>query len=52
VLFDNIPALNYGPLSRGVHGFDEGVNLPSLKRTTTAMALFIAEWCGLETIEA
>jgi len=52
VLFDKIPALNYGPLSRGVHGFDEGVNLPSLKRTTTAMALFIAEWCGVETIAA
>jgi acetylornithine deacetylase len=52
VLFDDIPALNYGPLSRGVHGFDEGVNLPSLKRTTTAMALFIAEWCGVEAIQA
>ncbi|KIZ45811.1 MULTISPECIES: ArgE/DapE family deacylase [Rhodopseudomonas] len=50
VLFDDIPALNYGAISRGVHGVDEGVNLPSLKKTTTAMALFIAEWCGLEQI--
>ncbi|MDB5654474.1 MAG: acetylornithine deacetylase [Tardiphaga sp.] len=50
VLFDHIPALNYGPISRGVHGFDEGVNLPSLKKTTTAMALFIAEWCGVESM--
>jgi acetylornithine deacetylase len=50
VLFDDIPALNYGAISRGVHGVDEGVNLPSLKNTTAAMALFIAEWCGLEPI--
>ncbi len=52
VLFDQIPALNYGPLSRGVHGFDEGVSLTSLKKTTTTAALFIAEWCGVEKIEA
>jgi acetylornithine deacetylase len=50
VLFDDIPALNYGAISRGVHGFDEGVNLPSLKKVTTAAALFIAEWCGVEKI--
>jgi acetylornithine deacetylase len=51
-LFDNVPTLNYGCISRGVHGFDEGVNLPSLKKTTTALALFIAEWCGVEEIKA
>jgi acetylornithine deacetylase len=50
-LFDNVPTLNYGCISRGVHGFDEGVNLPSLKKTTTALALFIAEWCGVEEIK-
>jgi len=50
VLFDDIPALNYGAISRGVHGVDEGVNLPSLKNTTAAMALFMAEWCGLEPV--
>ncbi|MDB5632559.1 MAG: acetylornithine deacetylase, partial [Tardiphaga sp.] len=51
-LFDKVPTLNYGCISRGVHGFDEGVNLPSLKKTTTALALFITEWCGVEKIEA
>ncbi|NVN85299.1 MAG: hypothetical protein HXX15_04335 [Rhodopseudomonas sp.] len=51
VLFDDIPALNYGAISRGVHDLDEGVNLPSLKKTITAMALFIAEWCRLEQID-
>ena len=51
-LFDKVPTLNYGCISRGVHGFDEGVNLPSLKKTTTALALFIAEWCGVEEVKA
>jgi len=31
-----------------VHGFDERVNLPSVRRLTADMALFIADWCGLE----
>ena len=30
------------------HGVDERVSLASLKRITTAMALFVAEWCGTE----
>jgi acetylornithine deacetylase len=51
-LFDKVPTLNYGCISRGVHGFDEGVNLPSLKKTTTALALFIAEWCGVEDVKS
>lgn len=47
-LYDRIPALCYGPVSRNIHGFDECVSLPSVLRITTAMALFVAEWCGLE----
>jgi acetylornithine deacetylase len=47
-LYDRIPALCYGPLSQNIHGFDERVSLASLQRITTAMALFIAEWCGVE----
>ena len=31
-----------------VHGVDECVSLESVRRSTIAMALFIAEWCGLE----
>lgn len=51
-LYDRVPALCYGPISQNIHGFDEAVSLASLKRITTAMALFIAEWCGVEPIEA
>jgi acetylornithine deacetylase len=47
-LYDKIPALCYGPYSQNIHGFDERVSIASLKRITTAMTLFIAEWCGVE----
>lgn len=47
-LYDRIPSLCYGPISQNIHGFDERVSLASIKRTTTAMALFVAEWCGVE----
>ena len=49
-LFDGIPALNYGAIGENYHGYDERVNLASVKRTTQTMALFIADWCGLEPI--
>jgi acetylornithine deacetylase len=49
-LYDKVPALCYGPISQNIHGFDERVSLVSVRRITTAMALFIAEWCGLEPI--
>lgn len=49
-LYDKVPALCYGPYSENIHGFDERVSLSSLKRITSTMALFIADWCGLEPI--
>ena len=49
-LYDRIPALCYGPLSENIHGFDERVSLASLKRITGTMALFVAEWCGVEPV--
>ncbi|VVB46914.1 Acetylornithine deacetylase [Beijerinckiaceae bacterium RH AL1] len=49
-LYDKVPALCYGPTSEGIHGFDERVSLASLQRITTAIALFVAEWCGVEPI--
>ena len=49
-LYADIPGLVYGPLSDAIHGFDERVNLESVRQNTQAMALFIAEWCGLEDI--
>jgi acetylornithine deacetylase len=49
-LYDRIPALCYGPISRNIHGFDECVSLSSVKRITGAIALFIAEWCETEPV--
>ncbi len=48
-LYAGIPALVYGPQSDDIHGFDERVNLDSVRKITQATALFIAEWCGLQT---
>jgi acetylornithine deacetylase len=47
-LYADIPALVYGPDAEDYHGFDERVNLESLRKVTQAIALFVAEWCGLE----
>jgi acetylornithine deacetylase len=30
------------------HGFDERVELESVKNVTKTLALFIAGWCGVE----
>ena len=49
-LYGNMPCLVYGPHSENIHGFDERVSLESVRRVTGAVALFIAEWCGLEKI--
>ena len=47
-LYAGIPALVYGPVAEDYHGFDERVNLDSLRKVTRTIALFIADWCGLE----
>jgi acetylornithine deacetylase len=49
-LYDRVTALCYGPISQNIHGFDERVSVASLQRITAAIALFIAEWCGLEPV--
>ncbi|WP_159994331.1 ArgE/DapE family deacylase [Roseomonas sp. 18066] len=49
-LYDRVPSLCYGPISENIHGFDERVSLASVKRITGAMALFVAEWCGVEPV--
>jgi acetylornithine deacetylase len=48
VLYAGMPCLVYGPVSQNIHGFDERVSLASVKRVTGTIALFIAQWCGLE----
>ena len=49
-LYADTPALVYGPASEAIHGFNERVDLESLRRVTQATALFIADWCGLEPV--
>jgi acetylornithine deacetylase len=49
-LYGGIPALVYGPISENIHGFDERVHVESVRRVTIAIALFIAEWCGVEPV--
>jgi acetylornithine deacetylase len=49
-LYQKIPALCYGPVAEETHGFDERVSISSIRRVTTAIALFVAEWCGLEDV--
>lgn len=46
-LYYGIPGLCYGPAGENVHGFDERADLATLKRTTLALAAFVAEWCGV-----
>jgi len=48
-LYAGIPALVYGPKAENIHAFDERVELDSVRRVTQAVALFVAEWCGIET---
>ena len=45
-----IPSLCFGATARHMHGFDESVELESLRRTTQTIALFIADWCGVEPL--
>lgn len=46
-LYADTPAMVYGPMAENIHGFDERVDLESVRRNTQAIALFIADWCGL-----
>ncbi|MEM6621169.1 MAG: ArgE/DapE family deacylase [Pseudomonadota bacterium] len=49
-LYADMPTLVFGPYSENIHGFDERLSLSSLKRVTQTIALFIADWCGVEPI--
>ncbi|RUU25955.1 DDE-type integrase/transposase/recombinase [Mesorhizobium sp. M6A.T.Ce.TU.016.01.1.1] len=40
--------LVYGPVAGHIHAIDGRVCLPSLLRVTKAIALFAADWCGVE----
>ena len=47
-LYADTPALVYGPEAKAIHGFNECVNLESMRRVTQSIALFIGKWCGLD----
>lgn len=49
-LYADTPALVYGPTAEAIHGFNERVDMESVRRITQATALFIADWCGLEEV--
>jgi acetylornithine deacetylase len=46
-LYGDTPAVCFGPVAERAHGVDERVHLPSVTTTAQAIALFIADWCGL-----
>jgi acetylornithine deacetylase len=48
VLYQGTEATCYGPDSDNIHGIDESVGLASLDTVTQALALLIADWCGVE----
>jgi acetylornithine deacetylase len=41
-----IPSVLYGPTARNIHGYDEAVDLESVRQVTKSLAVFIADWCG------
>ncbi|MBI3700676.1 MAG: ArgE/DapE family deacylase [Afipia sp.] len=45
-----IPSLCFGANAQALHGFNERVEIESLRKTTKAIALFVAEWCGVESV--
>ena len=49
MLYGGIPTLVYGPVSQDIHGFDERVEIESVRRITKTIALFIADWCGVQS---
>lgn len=44
----DIPAFCYGPVGERIHGFNERLNLTSLRETTKAIAYFASQWCGVQ----
>ncbi|CAM3612072.1 N-formyl-4-amino-5-aminomethyl-2-methylpyrimidinedeformylase [Vibrio aerogenes CECT 7868] len=47
-LYGNTPATCYGPVAENIHGFNERVSVSSTVQVAQVLAVFIANWCGLE----
>jgi len=50
-LYGNTPATCYGPIAENIHGFNERVSINSTIQVAQVLAVFIANWCGLEKID-
>lgn len=48
ILYGDTPATCYGPTAGSIHGIDEWVSIPSMMEVAAVLALFMADWCGLE----
>jgi acetylornithine deacetylase len=46
-LYGDTPAVCFGPVAENEHGVDERVSVASITAAAQAIALFIADWCGL-----
>jgi acetylornithine deacetylase len=46
----DIPSLCYGATGGGSHGFDEAVNLESIRLVTHAIARLVTDWCGVRKV--
>jgi acetylornithine deacetylase len=46
-LYGETPAVCFGPIAENEHGVGERVHLPSVTATAQAVAVFIADWCGV-----
>ena len=49
-VYGRTPATCYGPLAENIHGIDERVSIQSMMEVGEVLALFMANWCGLEPI--
>jgi len=47
-LYQGRPVACFGPDAQEIHGIDESVGIDSIHDITRAIALSIAEWCGVE----
>lgn len=50
VLHQGTPVAVFGPDAVDIHGIDENVGVESIHACTRAIALAMAEWCGVESL--
>lgn len=48
ILYGDTPATCYGPKAGSIHGIDEWVELSTMIEVAQVLALFMADWCGVE----